>query len=115
MAVLPRGELEEMTVVKLRELAQAQYPTLQGVSGMKKEALVEAIIVHEVEQGLRPKEDKAAPKPALGAMAALKAQIRGLKAERDKAIGVRDRKGLQAARSHMKRVKRKMRRLKEAS
>ncbi len=115
MAVLPRQELEEMTVVKLRELAQAQYPTLQGVSGMKKGALAAAIIAHEVEQGLRPKEDAAAPKPVVGAMAALKAQIRGLKAERDKAIGVRDRKGLQAVRSQLKRIKRKMRCLKEAS
>lgn len=115
MAVLPREELEEMTVIKLRELALAQYPNLQGVSGVKKEALVEAIIAHEVEQGLRPKEDKAAPKPVVGAMAALKAQIKGLKGERDKALGVRDRKVLKAARSDMKRIKRKMRRLKAAS
>ncbi len=114
MAVLPREDLEEMTVIKLRELALAQYPNIKGVSGMKKEALVEAIIAEEVTQGLRPKEDKAAPK-AVGALAALKAQIRGLKADREKALGARDRKGLKAARSQMKRIKRKMRRLKEAS
>ena len=114
MAVLPRHELEEMTVIKLRELALAQFPGIKGVSGMKKEDLVEAIIAEEVAQGLRPKEDKAAPK-AVGEMGALKARIKALKADRGKALGAHDRKNLKAVRSQMKRIKRKMRRLKEAS
>ena len=113
MAVLPSAELEEMTVIKLRELALAQYANLKGVSGMKKEDLVEAIIGEEVAQGLRPKEDKAAPKPS--AMATLKARIKGLKADRGKALEGRDRKGLQAVRAQTKRIKRKMRRLKKTS
>ncbi len=114
MAVLPRAELEEMTVIKLRELALAQYPTIQGVSGMKKEALVEAIIAEEIGQGLRPKEEKAQVRAAAG-MAALKAQIRGLKADRGKALVAKDRQGLRTTRAQIKRIKRKMRRLKEAS
>jgi hypothetical protein len=113
MAVLPRAELEEMTVIKLRELALAQYPSIKGVSGMKKEGLVEAIITEEVAQGLRPKEDKAAPKPS--AMAALKGQIKGLKADRGKALEGGDQKSLRAVRAQMKRAKRTMRRLREAS
>lgn len=113
MAVLPRAELEEMTVLKLRELALAQHPNIQGVSGMKKEDLVEAIIADGVAQGLRPKEDKAAPKPS--ALGALKAQIKSLKTDRGKALESRDRKGLKAVRGRMKQIKRKMRRLKEAS
>lgn len=114
MAVLPRKELEEMTVINLRELALAQFPKIQGVSGMKKEALVEAIMAEEVAQGLRPQADKAAPKAA-AALPALKARIKGLKADREKALGAGDRKNLKAVRAQMKRIKRKMRRLKEAS
>ena len=114
MAVLPRAELEEMTVIGLRELALAQYPNMKGVSGMKKEALVEAILAEEISQGLRPKEDRAAPTAATG-IAALKAQIRGLKVDRGKALEGRDRKDLRAVRARIKRVKRKMRRLREAS
>lgn len=113
MAVLPRTELEEMTVIKLGELALAQYPNIKGVSGMKKEDLVEAIIAEEVAQGLRPKEDKATPKPS--AMAALKTQIKGLKVERGKALEARDRKGLRGVRSQMKGIKRRMRRVRKAS
>ena len=113
MAVLPREELEKMTVIKLRELALAEYTSLTGVSGMRKEDLVEAIIADEVARGLRPKEDKAAPKPT--AMGVLKAQMKGLKAERGKALEAGDRKHLRGVRAHMKRAKRKMRRLKEAS
>jgi hypothetical protein len=114
MAVLPRAELEEMTVIKLRELALAQYPSIQGVSGMKKEVLVEAIIAEEISQGLRPKEEKAAVRAAAG-MAALKAQVKSLKADRGRALEAKDRKGLKALRDRIKRIKRKMRRLKEAS
>jgi len=114
MPVLPRAELEEMTAIKLRELALAQYPNIKGVSEMKKEALVEAIIAEEVAQGLRPKEDMVAPTGGTG-RAALKAQIRALKVDRDKALAARERKDLRAVRAQIKRVKRKMRRLKEAS
>ena len=54
-----RADLEKLTAPKLRELAIAKYPSITGVSGMKKEDLVEAIIAEEVRLGLRPKEEKA--------------------------------------------------------
>lgn len=114
MAVLPRVEMEEMTVIKLRDLALAQFPSIKGVSGMKKEVLIEAIIAEEIAQGLRPKEDKA-PSKAVGEMAALRAQVKRLKGDREKALGARDRKNLKGVRAHMKRIKRKMRRLRKAS
>ena len=52
----PRADLEKLTAPKLREMAIAKYPNITGVSGMKKEELVEAIIAEEVRLGLRPKE-----------------------------------------------------------
>ena len=113
MAVLPREALERMTAIKLRELAQAEYQEIVGVSGMKKEEIVEAIITLEVAKGLRPKEDKAAKKPS--AMATLKAEIKGLKAAREKVLESHDKKSLKGVRQQIKRAKRKMRRLKEAS
>jgi hypothetical protein len=113
MAVLSREELEKMTAIKLRELCQAEYKEIVGVSGMKKEQIVEAIIGFEVEKGLRPKEDKAAAKPS--AVATLKNQVKGLKGERAKALEARDQKNLQAVRAQIKQAKRKMRRLKDAS
>ena len=49
---MERTELEEMTAPKLRELALEKYPEINGVSGMKKEELVDAIIAEEVRLGL---------------------------------------------------------------
>ena len=53
-----RAQLEKLTTPKLRELALEKYPSLSGVSGMKKEELVEGIIAEEVRLGLRPKEEE---------------------------------------------------------
>ncbi|MFQ5840374.1 MAG: Rho termination factor N-terminal domain-containing protein [Candidatus Methylomirabilales bacterium] len=104
---MEREEMEGMTVTKLRELALEKYPEIQGVSGMKKEDLIEAIIAEEVRLGLRPKEEGAVPRPQAGQ--ALKARIRALKAERDRALAAKDGAGLRHARFHLKRLKRRLR------
>jgi hypothetical protein len=114
MAGTPRADLEKLTTPKLRELCLEKYPGIVGVSGMKKEELIEAIIAEEVKQGLRPKEDR---KPATASMGKiqLKAAIRGLKPVRRTALEGKDRVGLAAARAQIKRMKRRLRKLRTAS
>jgi hypothetical protein len=111
----PRAELEKMTAPKLRELAIATYPSITGVSGMKKEELVEAIIAEEVRQGLRPKEDRQKPPTAAMGAGQLKSAIRALKGTRQTALDSKDRAGLRSARLRIRRMKRRLRKLREAS
>jgi hypothetical protein len=111
-ASMERTELEEMTAPKLRELALEKYPEIKGVSGLKKEELVEAIIAEEVRLGLRPKEELKRP-PVQAAE--LKQRIKALKAERSTALDAKDRDLLRSSRAKIKRIKRRLRKLKEAS
>ena len=111
----PRADLEKLTAPKLREFALEKYPDIMGVSGMKKEELVEAIIAEEVRQGLRPKEEKQQQATAAMGIAQLKATIRTLKKERDAAQEGKDNAGVGSARQRIKRMKRQLRKLREAS
>ncbi len=110
---MKREELERLTATKLRELCMEKYPEIQGVSGMKKEEIVAAIIAEEVRLGLRPKEDTARPKAQV--ISDLKVRIRLLKSQRDQALEMHDPRALKEARVQMKRLKRQIRRLREAS
>jgi hypothetical protein len=109
-----RADLEKLTTPKLRELALEKYPSLTGVSGMKKEELVEAIIAEEVRLGLRPKEEKRQATADMG-ISQLRAGIRALRKSRDAALEGKDRAGVAAARLQIKRMKRRLRKLREAS
>jgi hypothetical protein len=111
----PRADLDKLTAPKLRELAIAQFPNLTGVSGMKKEELVEAIIAEEVRQGLRPKEERHTQATATMGAVQLKTSIRALKGTRKAALEAKDRAGLLGARLQIKRMKRRLRKLREAS
>ena len=106
----PRADLEKMTAPKLRELAIAKYPSITGVSGMKNEDLVEAIIAEEVRLGLRPKEEKAQATAAMGA-GQLKSAIRALQGTLEGG----ERAQRKTARLQIKRMKRRLRRLRKAS
>lgn len=109
---MERAELEEMAAPKLRELALEKYPEITGVSGMKKEVLVEAIIAEEVRLGLRPKQEvERRPVQALE----WKQRIKAIKVERTKALDSKDRELLKKSRVKIKRIKRILRKLKEAS
>ncbi|MEK6718830.1 MAG: Rho termination factor N-terminal domain-containing protein [candidate division NC10 bacterium] len=110
-----RAELEKLTAPKLCELALEKYPNITGVSGMKKEELIEAILTEEVKLGLRPKKEEE--RQATGPMGAtqLKAAIRALKKTRDAALQGKDREGLATVRLQVKRMKRRLRKLREAS
>lgn len=109
-----RAELEKLTTPKLREFALQKYPNLVGVSGMKKEELVEAIIAEEVRLGLRPKEDRRQATADMG-VTQLKVTIRTLKKTRDSALEAKDRGSLKTARQRIKGMKRRLRKLREAS
>jgi hypothetical protein len=109
-----RAELERLTTPKLRELALEKYPKVSGVSGLKKEELVEAIVAEEVRLGLRPKEETQQATADMGVVQ-LKAGIRALKTTRDSALQGKDRAGLATARAQIKRMKRRLRKLREAS
>ncbi|MCI0409087.1 MAG: Rho termination factor N-terminal domain-containing protein [Acidobacteria bacterium] len=109
---MERTDLEEMTAPKLRELALEKYPEIKGVSGMKKEELVEAIIREEVRLGLRSKEDVKRPPVQASEW---KQRIKALKAERAKALDTKDLKLLRESRVKIKRIKRRLRKLREAS
>lgn len=110
----PRADLEKLTAPKLRELALEKYPDVTGVSGMKKEELVEAIIQEEVRLGLRPKEEKSQATATMD-ITQLKTTIRTLKKERDTALQGKDNAGAGKARLRIKRMKRQLRKLREAS
>jgi len=109
---MERTELEEMTAPKLRELVLEKYPEINGVSGMKKEELVDAIIAEEARLGRRPKEEVKRP-PVWASE--LKQKIKALKTERAKALEAKDRQQLRKSRVKIKRIKRRLRKLKEAS
>ncbi len=112
----PRAELEKMTAPKLRDLAIATYPNITGVSGMKKEELVEAIIAEEIRLGLRPKEDRERTvRTATMGAGQLKTAIKSLKGQRQAALAGKDAGTLKTVRLQMKRMKRRLRKLREAS
>jgi hypothetical protein len=109
----PHAELEKLTAPKLRDLAMEKYPNLTGVSGMKKEELVEAILAEEVRLGLRPKAEKAQAAAAMD-KGQLKGVLRGLKSRRTTALEGKDRQAMKATRLQMKRMKRALRKLQAA-
>jgi hypothetical protein len=111
---MKRDDLEKLPAPKLRELALEKYPEVKGVTGMKKEALVEAIIAEAIRLGHMEKEAEAAERRSTEA-SKFKAQIRSLKAERDRIMGARDAAGLKEVRNKIKRLKRRLRGLREAS
>ncbi len=120
-------DLEKLSTSKLRELALEKYPQVKGVHGMKKEELVEVIKTLEIELGIREKEEaKKAPHPEVKhkakkkekkvwAIPDAKGQVNALKGEREGAFASKDEKKLQEVRSKIKKLKRIMRKLKEAS
>lgn len=110
---MERDELEKLTATKLRELCMEKYPEIQGVSGMKKEEIVEAMIAEEVRLGLRPKTDALPPRAHT--VSDLKTQIRLFKSRRDQALAAQDYQELREARGSIKRLKRRIRKLREAS
>ncbi|MFH1625686.1 MAG: transcription termination factor Rho [Pseudomonadota bacterium] len=98
--------LEDLTVIKLREMAR-NYPEIVGVHAMKKAELIDAI--RKVTE--RPeKEKKKTAERITKSMTDLKREIRTLKAQRQDAVENKDRKGLKSLRRRIKKLKRKTKR-----
>lgn len=119
-------DMEKLTTTKLREIALERYPQIKGVHGMHKEELIEAIKAVEVELGIREKgEIKKGPhheikhkgkrEKKVWAIPEAKVAVRGLRKEREGALAARDPKQLKAVKTRIRRLKRIMRKLKEAS
>ncbi len=83
---------------------------------MKKQELVEAIIQEEIRQGLRPKEEEEGRQATANmGVGQLKAAIRALKAARNTAREQKDRGAAGGVRLRIKRMKRRLRKLRETS
>ena len=94
--------LEKMTVKELREMAK-EIPGIAGVHAMKKEELIVAI---QDTKGI-----KTAPVKKAGAtITVLKKKIKAMKAERQAALGAKDRKMATIYKRRIARLKKKTRR-----
>lgn len=111
---MTRADLEKLPVTKLRGLALEKYQEIKGVHGMKKDDLVEAIIAEAIRLGHMQKEAGVEARRSAD-VSKFKAQVRSLKAERDRILGAKDPVGLKGVRNQIKRVKRRMRALRQAS
>jgi len=96
-------ELSKNTVSRLREMAKEQLPELKGVSGMRKDQLVDVLAdklgiekPHKVVQGV----DKAS----------IKAEIRKVKAARAAAVGAQDKEKMKQTREQLHKLRRQLRR-----
>jgi hypothetical protein len=97
-------ELRKMTVPKLRELAK-QVTDLQGVVGMEKEELIEAIAK---KQGI----SYEAPPKDVTTISSIKQEIHALKKQKEELLAsAKDDIKLERIRSRIKRLKRLTRRL----
>jgi DNA-binding IclR family transcriptional regulator len=97
-------ELKKKTVAELREIAAGvEHAAVQGYTQLNKEHLLPALCT---ALGI----DTRAHHEVVGVdKASIKARLRQLKDERDKALDARDRKQLKALRRRMHRLKRRMR------
>jgi len=102
--------LEKMTVKALREIAK-EIPEITGVHGMKKEELLVAINeVRGVEEKTVKADKTIKGKPVKKAGASpgeIKKKIKALKAQRQAALGAKDKKMATVYRRRISRLKKK--------
>ena len=106
--------LEKMTVVELREVAKEEIPGITGVTGMKKEQLLEAVmeargIVDETPAKKKKKKKTAGPKKEM-TVKDMKQEIVRLRAERETLRQENDKKKLEIIRRRINRLKKMSRR-----
>ena len=101
--------LDKMTVVELRELAKEEIPGITGVTGMKKELLLEAIkeargIKEEAPAKKKIKKKTAGPKKEMS-VKDMKLEINRLRGERETLRQEKDKKKLKIVRRRINRLK----------
>lgn len=111
--------LEKMTVKALREMAK-EIPEITGVHGMKKEELLVAInevrgVEAETVEAETVKADKSTKgkqvKKAGSTTGEIKKQIKALKAQRQAALGAKDKKMATVYKRRISRLKKKSRKV----
>jgi ABC-type uncharacterized transport system ATPase subunit len=107
--------LDKMTVVELRELAKEEIPGITGVTGMKKDQLLEAIkeargIKDETPAKIKKQKKTAGPKKVMNVQE-MKQEIIRLRAERETLRQTKDKKKLEIIRRRINRLKKMTRRV----
>jgi hypothetical protein len=106
-----KHHLEKMTVHELREIAK-EIPDVTGVTGMKKEHLLEIIKKHRGIEDDKPVKHKAVAKVAM-TVQELKHRIIKFKADRKAAVEKRDKKRATILRRRINRLKKRIRKAEE--
>jgi len=98
-----KKDISKLPATKLREIA-LKIPGIEGVHGMSKQQLIEAIKAAQgiTEEGTKREEIRQE-------ISRLKKEIRELKVERDKAIAEKDKVRLREIRKKIKKLKRRTR------
>jgi len=105
--------LDKMTVIELREAAKEEIPGIVGVTGMKKDDLLNVIKEARGIQDTAPAKKKkiktAGPKKNM-TVKEMKQEIAGLRAERETLRREKDKKKLEIIRRRINRLKKMTRR-----
>jgi ABC-type uncharacterized transport system ATPase subunit len=107
--------LDKMTVVELREVAKEEIPGITGVTGMKKDQLLEAIkeargIKDETPAKKKIKKKTAGPKKKM-TVQDMKQEIARLRTERNALRQEKDKKKLEIIRRRINRLKKMTRKV----
>jgi len=107
--------LDKMTVVELREVAKEEIPGITGVTGMKKDQLLEAIkeargIKDETPAQKKKKIKTAGPKKVMS-VKEMKQEIFRLRGERESLRQEKDKKKLEIIRRRINRLKKMTRKV----
>lgn len=106
--------LDKMTVLELRALAKEEIPDLTGVTGMKKEQLLEALkdargVRDDAQPRKKQKKKSPGPKKEM-TVPEMKQEITRLRVERESLSSEKDKKKLAIIRRRINRLKKKTRR-----
>jgi ABC-type uncharacterized transport system ATPase subunit len=107
--------LDKMTVVELREVAKEEIPGITGVTGMKKDQLLEAIkeargIKEETPAKKKTKKKTAGPRKKM-TVKDMKQEIARLRADRDALRQEKDKKKLEIIRRRINKLKKMTRKV----